>query len=140
MTSSPERTTGEIAERIRNALAAWSELDASGFSDLFSEHVIFGSPSTEWIGDRGWTAGKSEVLRRFERERSNFTELELVDILVDGKRATILLRDGVRSVTCMLELDQEGRFSRLISFFVAPPGEMIALKACAEASRNSDSE
>lgn len=140
MISAAERTSDAIAARIRTALAAWSDLDVYSFADLFSDQVVFGSPSTEWIGERGWTAGKHEVLQRFERERRNFPELELVDLLMEGNRATILLRDGVRTMTCMLELDNDGRFSRLISFFLAPPGEEIALGPCTETAHSAETD
>jgi hypothetical protein len=125
-----KRVGEEVVARIKVALAAWSELDVSGLSEHFSEHVVFGSPSTEWVGDRGWTEGKDDVLRRFARERSNFTELELVKIMVENGRATVLLRDGLRLMTCLVELDADGRFSRLVSFFVAPPGDIIARPDC----------
>jgi hypothetical protein len=126
MAPSTQNVGEDIVARIKVALAAWSDLDVSGLSEHFSDHVVFGSPSTEWVGDRGWTQGKSEVLRRFARERSNFTELELVEILVASGRATVLLKDGCRLMTCLVELDADGRFSRLVSFFAAPPGEKIA--------------
>ena len=130
--SSQANVSDYFVERIKVALAAWSDPDAAGLSEHFSEHVVFGSPSTEWLGDSGWTEGKYEVLRRFAQERCNFPELQLVKVLVASGRATVLLREGDRLMTCLVELDSEGRFSRLISFFVAPPGEPINLRGCSE--------
>jgi len=125
----PEQNAdGDVVARIKIALDAWSDLDVTRLAEHLSEGVVFGSPSTEWFGERGWTEGKNEVLRRFARERSNFPELQLVEILVESGRATILLKDGDRLMTCLVELDAEGKFSRLISFYVAPPGQAITLR------------
>jgi len=124
----PEENASDIIARIKVALAAWSDLDVTRLAEHLSDRVVFGSPSTEWLGEQGWTEGKKEVLRRFARERSNFPELQLVEILVEAGRATILLKDGDRLMTCLVELDEEGKFSRLISFYVAPPGEAITLR------------
>ena len=125
----------DFVARIKLALAAWSDLDVSTLAEHLSDHVVFGSPSTEWFGERGWTEGKSEVLRRFARERSNFPELQLVEILVGSGRATILLKDGDRLMTCIVELDEDRKFSRLISFYVAPPGQSITLRNDPETGR-----
>lgn len=129
----------DVVARIKVALAAWSDLDVSRLAEHLSDRVVFGSPSTEWFGERGWTEGKNEVLRRFERERSNFPQLQLVEILVEAGRATILLKDGERLMTCRIELDEERKFSRLISFYVAPPGQPITLRDDPARKNESDS-
>lgn len=134
----PEGNANDVVARIKIALAAWSDLDVVRLAEHLSDRVVFGSPSTEWLGERGWTEGKNEVLRRFAHERGNFLELQLVEVLVEAGRATILLKDGDRLMTCIVELDEEGKFSRLISFYVAPPGEAINLGNDPTPNKDSD--
>lgn len=105
---------GELRQQILLALAAWRGPDVSRLADTLSDEVVFGSPATEWIDASGVAKGKAEVLTRLEEERGSVGELELIDVLVGPEHVTILLKDGERALTCLVELDQEGKFRRLI--------------------------
>jgi hypothetical protein len=110
----PQIQFEDLQEQILSALAAWHGTDPSILADRLSDEVVFGSPTTEWIDASALARGKAEVLSRFEEERGSVGELKLVDILIGPDHLTILLRDGDRVLTCLVELDADGKFRRLI--------------------------
>ena len=105
---------GDLRQQILLALAAWRSPDVSRLADTLSEEVVFSSPATEWIDASGVARGKAEVLNRLEEERGSVGDLELIDVLIGPQHITVLLKDGERALTCLVELDQEGKFCRLI--------------------------
>lgn len=111
----------DLREQIVSALAAWHGADRSVLAERLSDKVEFSSPTTEWIDAARMARGKAEVLSRFEEERGAVGELQLVDILFGQNNLTILLRDGERNLTCLVELDDDGKFLRLIPSIDWPP-------------------
>jgi len=104
----------DLRQQVLRALAAWQGPDARLLGETLSEEVTFSSTGTEWTDALGMAKGKLEVLARLEEERGAVGELELIDILVGPQQITVLLRDGDRPLSCLLELDRDGKFRRLV--------------------------
>ena len=113
MPQDTERTQARL--RLGALLEAWAQADLAGLAGALTEDVVFASPFTERLDAQGLTRGKSDVLQRLRRERERFDVVEIVDVVTGEGSLTVFLRAGETRLSCLIEVDGEARFRRLIA-------------------------
>ncbi len=101
--------------RLGALLEAWAQADIAGLAGALTEDVVFASPFTEALDAQGVTRGKVNVLQRLRDERERFDKVEIVDVLTGGDSLVVFLRAGQTELSCLIEIDNEARFRRLIA-------------------------
>ena len=78
-------------------------------------------------GPQGWGAGQEYVAMLQETkaqmkvrlglslERGKFDKIEIVDVLVGEASLVVFLRAGETELSCLIEIDDQARFRRLIA-------------------------
>ena len=108
-------TKAQMKLRLGALLEAWSSADIAGLAASLADDVVFASPFTEQIDAQGLTRGKRNVLQRLSLERDRFDGIEIVDILLGEASLVVLLRAGETELSCLIEIDDQARFRRLIA-------------------------
>ena len=111
----PHELKTQVKLRLGVLLEAWCSLDEAGLAGSLAEDVVFASPFTEHVDAQGLTRGRLNVLRRLCRERETFDKLEIVDVLMGEGSLVVLLRAGETALSCLIEIDDQARFRRLIA-------------------------
>lgn len=109
------QTKAQVRRRLGALLEAWGEADMAGLAGALAEDVVFASPFTEMLDAPGLTCGKGNVLRRLDLERGRFASMEIVDVLLGEGSVVVLLRAGETELSCLIEIDDQARFRRLIA-------------------------
>jgi len=108
-----ERT--QAKRRLGALLEAWAQADCAGLEGALREDVVFASPFTEQLDAEGLTRGKHNLLQRLRLERDRFASVEIVDVVPGKGSLMVFLRAGKTQLTCLIEVDDEARFRRLIA-------------------------
>ena len=111
----PHETKAQVKLRLGALLEAWGAADMAGLAGALAEDVVFASPFTELVDAQGLACGKPEVLRRLHLERGRFADIEIVDVLLGEGSLVVLLRAGEMELSCLIEIDDQARFRRLIA-------------------------
>ena len=114
-----ERTQARL--RLDALLEAWAKADLARLAGALSEDVVFASPFTEALDAQGLTQGKGNVLQRLRLERERFDAVEIVDVVPGEGSLTVFLRAGRTQLSCLIEVDGEARFRRLIASLSEAP-------------------
>ena len=105
-----------VRARLDALLRAWASADIDALAAMLCEDVVFASPFTEAVDEDGLLRGRSNVLQRLASERLNFYEaLEIIDVIVGSTSMVVLLTCGPIKLSCLIELDDEARFRRMIA-------------------------
>ena len=110
-----QETKAQMKVRLGALLEAWSSADLAGLAGSLSEDVVFASPYTEALDAEALTRGKLNVLQRLSLERGKFDKIESVDVLVGEASLVVFLRAGETELSCLIEIDDQARFRRLIA-------------------------
>jgi ketosteroid isomerase-like protein len=108
-------TKAQVKLRLGALLDAWSSADIVGLAGSLAEDVVFASPYTEPVDAAGLTCGKLNVLQRLCLERGRFDKVEIVDVLMGDASIVVFLRAGETELSCLIEIDDQARFRRLIA-------------------------
>jgi hypothetical protein len=108
-----ERTQAKL--RLGALLEAWAQADYAELEVVLREDVVFASPFTEQLDAEGLTRGKSDVLQRLRLERERFDAVEILDVVSGKGSLVVFLRAGETQLSCLIEVDDEARFRRLIA-------------------------
>ncbi len=111
----PLETKAQVKLRLGALLDAWGAADMAGLAGALAEDVVFASPFTEMLDAQALTCGKLEVLQRLHLERGRFDKIEIVDVLMGEGSLVVLLRAGDTDLSCLIEIDEQARFRRLIA-------------------------
>jgi hypothetical protein len=113
----PTTDLREIARaRLDALLRAWASADIGALSGMLCEDVVFASPFTESVDEDGLLRGRDNVLARLAAERLNFYQaLEIIDVMVGSTSMVVLLTCGPIKLSCLIELDDQARFRRMIA-------------------------
>ena len=111
----PHETKAQVKLRLGALLEAWGAADMGGLAGALSDDVVFASPFTELLDAQSLACGKPDVLQRLHRERGRFAGIEIVDVLLGEGSLVVLLRAGETQLSCLIEIDDQARFRRLIA-------------------------
>ena len=108
-------TKAQLKTRLGLLLDAWSHADLSKLASSLADDVVFASPYTEPVEDDGLTRGKINVLHRLSLERLHIGPVEIVDVMIGTASIVVFLRSGDTELSCLIEIDDQARFRRLIA-------------------------
>ena len=111
----PHETKAQVKLRLGALLEAWGAADMAGLAGALAEDVVFASPFTDLVDAQGLACGKPEDLQRLHLERERFAQIEIVDVLLGESSFVVLLRAGETEMSCLIEIDDQARFRRLIA-------------------------
>jgi len=111
----PHESKAQVTLRLGALLEAWGAADMAGLAGALAEDVVFASPFTELVDAQGLACGKPEVLQRLHLERGRFDKVEIVNVLLGEGSLVVLLRAGETELSCLIEIDEQARFRRLIA-------------------------
>ena len=105
----------QVKLRLGALLDAWIHADQAGLAGSLADDVVFASPFTEALDAQGLTCGKLNVLQRLALERGKFEKVEITDVLLGEGSLVVFLRAGETELSCLIEIDDQARFRRLIA-------------------------
>jgi hypothetical protein len=115
-TSLREFTTDDaLVILVRRSVDNWNHGDMKSFSERFREDAVLSLPSVDGRASNRLYFGRDEIARQLSMGRSKHGGFKMIDVSSNGALYTVLLTDGTRYLTFVVEPDHASGLIRRMS-------------------------
>jgi hypothetical protein len=100
---------------IRRSVNHWNNGDLKSFSERFREDAVLSLPSIDGMASNRLYFGRDEIAQQLSAVRSKHGGFNMVDVSSNGALYTVLLTDGARYLTFVVEPDHASGLIRRMS-------------------------